>query len=191
MKTIKAILFPPTPIFLIFTPISTALLVLSLMFLKSNSIIAIFSYLIAFYTLTIWCFKLPNIIRYFTKLKNKNKYLKIWQKDANLRVNISLCGTMVQNTAYALLHLGIGIWHHSFWFCSLSGYYLSLAVIRFFLFRHTRKHKPREKISAELRKYRACGVALLIMNLMLSLMIFFMTTRANCTTRLPVNQQWR
>ena len=91
-----------------------------------------------------------------------------------LRVNVSLYGTMIWNVLYALLQLGMGFWHRSFWFVSLAVYYISLAVMRFFLVNHTSRYKAGEKMLSELRKYRACGVIFLVMNLALSLMIFFM-----------------
>ena len=56
----------------------------------------------------------------------------------------------------------------------MAGYYISLAVMRFFLARHTSKHKPGDKIREELVRYRACGIIFLVMNSALSLMIFFM-----------------
>ena len=87
---------------------------------------------------------------------------------------MSLYGTLLCNTAYALLQLGMGFRHHTFWFYSLAGYYTSLAVMRFFLVRHTRRHKPGEKMLEELIRYRACGIVFLVMNLTLALMIFFM-----------------
>jgi hypothetical protein len=46
--------------------------------------------------------------------------------------------------------------------------------MRFFLACHTRKYRPGEKMKAELIKYRACGMIFLLMNLALSLIIFFM-----------------
>ena len=77
-------------------------------------------------------------------------------------------------TAYALLQLGMGFWHHSFWFFSLAGYYISLAVMRFFLVRYTTQNKPSEKMHEELIRYRICGWVFLVMNVALSLMVFFM-----------------
>ena len=68
----------------------------------------------------------------------------------------------------------MGFEHKTFWFYSLAGYYISLAVMRFFLVRHTSKHRHGEKIADELKKYRACGIIFLIMNTALALMIFFM-----------------
>lgn len=170
----KALLFPHIAIMIILVPIATVFLVYSMVFLGSESVIAIISYVLAAYTLTIWCFKIPYLIRSFKKFLDENKYARIWQDDTRLRVNVSLYGTLIYNTAYALLQLGMGFWHHTFWFYSLAGYYISLAVMRFFLVRHTSKHKPGEKMMEELRKYRACGIVFLVMNLALALMIFFM-----------------
>ena len=46
--------------------------------------------------------------------------------------------------------------------------------MRFFLLLHTRKYAPGEKLKTEIIKYRACGIVFLIMNLALTLIIFFM-----------------
>ena len=100
--------------------------------------------------------------------------LKLLRGDDILKMKASLYGTLIFNTAYAALHLGMGLWHRSFWFISLSCYYVSLAVMRFFLLRYTNRHRPGEYVEMELRKFRACGVVFLVMNLALSLMVFFM-----------------
>lgn len=170
----KALLFPHIAIMLILIPIATVFLVYSMVFLGSESIAAIISYVLAFYTLTVWCVKLPYLIKFFKTFKSENKYARLWQDDARLRVNISLYGTLIWNTAYAVFQLGLGFWHHTFWYYSLAGYYISLAVMRFFLVRHTSKHKAGEKMREELIKYRACGIVFLVMNLALTLIIFFM-----------------
>lgn len=170
----RALLFPHIAIMMILVPIAAVFLVYSMVFCGTESAIAIVSYVLAAYTLTVWCFKIPYLIRFFKTFKKENKYARRWQDDAGLRVNVSLYGTLIWNIAYALLQLGMGFWHHTFWFFSLAGYYISLAVMRFFLVRHTGKHKPGERMLDELRKYRACGIVFLIMNLALALIIFFM-----------------
>ena len=170
----KALLFPHIAIMIILLPIATVFLVYSMLFLGTDSIIAIISYVLAFYTLTVWCLKIPYLIKFFRTFKAENKYMRIWKEDTKLRVNLSLYGTLIWNTAYALLQLGMGFWHSTFWFFSLSGYYISLAVMRFFLVRHTSKYDPGEKMLTEFKKYRSCGIIFLVMNLTLTLMIFFM-----------------
>ena len=170
----KALLFPHIAIMIILVPIATVFLVYSLVFLGTESVAAIVSYVLAAYTLTVWCFKIPYLIKFFKTFKDENKYARFWQDNTRLRVNVSLYGTLIYNTVYALLQLGMGLRHKSFWFLSLAGYYIILAVMRFFLVRHTRRHKAGERMIDELVKYRACGIVFLVMNLALALMIFFM-----------------
>lgn len=170
----KALIFPHIAIMIILLPIAAVFLVYSMVFLGVESAAAIISYVLSAYTLMVWCFKAPYLIRCFKTFKDENNYVRIWQDDTRLRMNVSLYGTLMWNTAYALLQLGMGFWHHTFWFYSLAGYYISLAVMRFFLVRHTSKHKPGEKMLEELRRYRACGIIFLVMNLALTLIIFFM-----------------
>ena len=170
----KALLFPHMAIMIILVPISVSLLVCSMVFLGTESVIAYASYVLSAYTLTVWCFKMPYLISFVKTFKNENKYARRWQDDARLRVNVSLYGSLIWNTAYAVFQLWLGFYHHTFWYYSLAGYYISLAVMRFFLVRHTRAHKPGERMRDELIKYRTCGWIFLVMNLALTLIIFFM-----------------
>lgn len=173
-KLVKTLLSPHIAIMIILIPIATVFLVYSMIFIGTKSAPAIISYLLASYTLTVWCMKIPQLIRFLKNFKDRNKYTRLWQDDTNLRINVSLYGTLFWNTAYAVFQLGLGFWHHTFWYYSLAGYYICLAVMRFFLVRHTSKHNPGEKIREELIKYRACGIVFLIMNSSLTLIIFFM-----------------
>lgn len=170
----KALLFPHLAVMISLIPIATAFLVYSMVFVGSESAVAIISYVLAAYTLTVWCFRTPNLIGSFKTFKNENRYARLWREDTRLRVKISLYSALVWNAAYAVFQLGLGLRHHTFWFYSLAGYYLSLAVMRFFLAQHTHKHSPGEQMLKELRKYRACGIVFLVMNLALALIIFFM-----------------
>jgi len=170
----KALLFPHIAIMIILIPIATVLLVGSMVFVGTESVIAYISYVLATYTLTIWCFKIPTLIKFFKTFKNENKYARRWQDDTRLRVNVSLYGSLAWNAFYGLFQLWLGFYHHTFWFYSLGAYYICLGVMRFFLARHTTRYAPGERMQTELKKYRACGIVFLLMNLALALMIFFM-----------------
>jgi len=170
----KALLFPHIAIMIILIPIATVLLVGSMVFVGTESVIAYISYVLAAYTLTVWCFKIPYLIKFFKTFKDENKYARRWQDDTRLRVNVSLYGSLAWNALYGIFQLWLGFYHHTFWFYSLGAYYICLAVMRFFLVRHTRKFAPGEKMQTELVKYRACGIVFLLMNLALALIIFFM-----------------
>ena len=170
----KALLFPHIAIMIILISIATVLLVGSMVFIGTESVIAYISYVLATYTLTIWCFKIPTLIKFFKTFKNENKYARRWQDDTRLRVNVSLYGSFAWNALYGIFQLWLGFYHRTFWFYSLGTYYICLAAMRFFLVRHTRKYAPGERMQTELVKYRACGWIFLIMNLALALIIFFM-----------------
>ena len=173
-KLAKALLFPHIAIMILLVPIATVLLVGSMVFVGTESPIAIVSYVIAAYTLTVWCFKIPYLIKFFKTFKNENKYVRRWQDDTRLRVNMSLYGSLAWNALYGLFQLWLGFYHHTFWFYSLGSYYICLGVMRFFLARHTTRYAPGERMQTELKKYRACGIVFLVMNLALALIIFFM-----------------
>lgn len=173
-KIAKALLFPHIALMIVLLPVSAVFLVYSMVFLGSDSVVSVISYLIASYTLAVWCLKIPRLIRFFKAFKDRNKYAKRWQDDTALRMKVSLYSALIWNTAYALLQMGMGFWHGSFWFFSLAAYYISLAVMRFFLAQHTRRYSLGDEYRGELLRYRRCGVVLLVMNLSISLMTFFM-----------------
>ena len=170
----KALLFPHIAIMILLVPIATVLLVGSMVFIGTESVIAYISYVLAAYTLTVWCFKIPYLIKFFKTFKNENKYARRWQDDTRLRVNVSLYGSLAWNALYGIFQLWLGFYHHTFWFYSLGAYYICLGVMRFFLARHTTRYAPGERMQTELKKYRACGIVFLVMNLALALIIFFM-----------------
>ncbi|MBQ7923630.1 MAG: hypothetical protein IJ325_13815 [Clostridia bacterium] len=170
----KALLFPPYAILFILLPVSAVFLVCSMVFLDMESVTAIISYALAAYTLTVWCMRIPALIRFFRIFKEENKYIQLWKNNTRLRVKVSLYKSLFLNTAYSVFQLCLGFWHRSFWYFSMAAYYISLAVMRFFLLRYTRKYAAGEKMEYELVKYRNCGIAFLIMNMAVSLMIFFM-----------------
>lgn len=170
----KAILFPHIAIMIILLPIATVFLVFSMVYLGTESISAIISYVLAAYTLTVWCFKIPYLIRFFKSIKNENKYVRRWLEDTHMRTNITMYGSLLWNVAYSVMQLGLGFIHSTFWFYSLAGYYLCLGLLRFYLVRHTTKYKPGDEMKMELIHYRTCGWVFLVLNLALTLMIFFM-----------------
>ena len=170
----KALLFPHIVIMLILVPLAATFLIGAMVFIGTESPAAIISYVLAAYTLTVWCCRIPYLIKFLKNFKNKNKYIQKWQGDTRLRVKISLYGSLIWNALYGIFQLWLGFYHHTFWFYSLGAYYICLAVMRFFLALHTRKYEPGENMRNELIKYRACGWVFLVMNLALALIVFFM-----------------
>lgn len=170
----KALLLPHIAILLILLPVATVLLVGSMVFLGSDTVVAYISYVLAAYTLTVWCFRIPDLIRFFKAFKNENKFAKKWLNDTRFRINVSLYASLAWNTLYGIFQLWLGFYHRTFWFAAFGVYYICLAVMRHFLVRHTTRYALGEQMKGELVKYRACGWIFLVMNLALSLIVFFM-----------------
>ena len=170
----KGLLFPHIAIMIALVPFATVFLVGSMVYIGTETVIAYISYVVAAYTLTVWCMRIPVLIKFFKNFKNDNKLARKWFEDARFQVNVSLYGSLAWNVLYGIFQLWLGFYHNTFWFCSLGAYYICLAVMRFFLVSHTRKYAPGEKMRSELIKYRACGIVFLLMNIVLALIIFFM-----------------
>lgn len=172
-KIFKALLYPHFAVLLLLAPVSVALLVYGLVFVGQDSVVAYASYGLSAYTLTVLCLRVPHIIRFVKRFQNDNRLVQRLLNDARLRVKLSLYGSLLWNTAYAIFQLGLGFYHASVWFYAMAAYYLLLAIMRFFLLRHTRTYEPGEQMQRELQRYRATGWALLVMNLALGVILFF------------------
>ena len=72
----KTLLFPHMAVMLVLLPVSAVFLVYSMVFLGTESVTAIISYVLAAYTLTVWCFKIPYLIRFFKTFKDENRYAR-------------------------------------------------------------------------------------------------------------------
>jgi len=171
-------LFPPPAIIILLVPIAACFLICAMVFIGTESIPAYISYALAAYTLTVVSCRIPKIISFIQRFRNENRYALLWKNDAKLRVSISLYGSLFYNTAYAILQLGLGFYHKTIWYYAMFFYYLLLSVMRFFLLRHTRTETPGSNLPAELRKYRFCGIIMLVMNLALSVIIFYIISQA-------------
>lgn len=169
----KALLFPHIAIIILLVPISAALLVCSFLVWGSESPLSYVSYMVAFYTLTVVCVRIPDIIKRVKRLKTENKYVSRLSEDVHLRTNMTLVGSFVWDAVYAVFQLWLGFYHQSTWYFSLAVYYLLLAMMRSLLFVHLRKNNPGEALAAEYKRYRFCGIMLVLMNLALLVIVIY------------------
>ncbi|MBE6132780.1 MAG: hypothetical protein E7180_05280 [Erysipelotrichaceae bacterium] len=172
-KIVNKLLFPHMALVLVLFPVSMALLICSMVFLGTESVLSYVSYMFSFYSLTIVCLRIPQIIEFIKKYKNSNKLLVRYQNDINFRINLSLYLSLVLNVAYSIFQLCLGLYHKSFWFISMSVYYVLLSLMRFYLVNHTKKNKPGEDLLIEYKRYNICGWVMLLMNLTITAIIFF------------------
>ena len=156
-------------------PISAVLLCFAFIPENPNSIVQYTSYFVSAYTLTVWCFRIPDLVRFFKGVKNENRLILRYTGDPALRVRLSLYGTTTFNIAYAALQLGLGIYHHSVWFYSLAAYYALLSLMRFFLLRDMRANKDdmTGHLGSQWKKYRFCGVVLGLTSFALIIVVIY------------------
>lgn len=172
-KVFKKILYPHIIFTIVLFIASIVSLVIALFKTSDTSIIRYFLYGLSFCSLLILSLRIPSIIKYFKRLKYENKYLSRWFTDPNLRINVSLYSSSVWDLVYAIFQLALGIYNKSFWFYTLFGYYFLLSLMRYYLSSHTKKYKPQEMLELEIKKYNLCGWLLLLMNIFVSVMLFF------------------
>lgn len=181
-QKLSRLLFPPMWVLCALTPIAVALLAFSMAGLGTDSPISYLSYALAAYTLTAWCLRTPKLVRSWKRFSRENKHLHRWLSDKQLRGRTSLHMALLANAAFSLFWLGLGIFHASFWFYTMAGYYGLLAFVRLYLRPRTKRQDP----LVTLRAYRTCGITLLCLNLILSLLLFFMIYRGRTFYHHPI-----
>ena len=128
------------------------------------------SYIVSAYALVIsviWFVRGGKIIRDKAK---RHPLTGRYLKDFKYRTRISLYQGMLINLLYITVKLVSGIYYRSWWFVTLAVYYALLAVMRFLLIWRWGEIK----LEAELRRYRLCGIMLLLMNEALAGMVILM-----------------
>lgn len=173
-KILRFIFLPHGIVFFLLIPLSSGLLIYA--FLPgAETKIQYLAYFISACTLIAFCCKLPDFIRLFSRLRNENALILRYRHDTRFRVSSALYASFAFNAMYAFFQMILGIRHKSIWFYSISLYYLLLAVMRFLLLNSLRNRIPGENIIHELKRYRFCGFMLVMMNLSLAVIVFYIT----------------
>lgn len=139
---------------------------------REESAFTYIAYVASAYALIIVTTAIPRISQSVRRmidsspLIGKIRYSPLGEKasDAMFRTKLSLYTGVMINSLYIALNLVSGIRYRSFWFGSLAVYYIMLASMRFLLLRHANKDTIGKDIIKELRRYRLCGIVLLLMN---------------------------
>lgn len=167
-RLLYRLLFPGKLIIFLGVPVSAALLTYTFMIGSENSVIAYISYVLSAYMLTVVCINLVPVMRGAKNLVYKNPYIGRYMKDLPYKLRVSLHLSLVINLLYAGVNAFSGFYYHSVWFGTLSAYYIFLSVMRFLLVRYAHKSGFGENAAAELKRYRACGFILIVMNIALA-----------------------
>ena len=177
----KIIFLPPLPTVLIAVP-SFVFVIIVLAF-NVNNVLAYIAYIASAYALAITATGMPRIARTVRKRVkgsklaqrlDKNPLVQKFLDDVMLRTKFSLYQGFFINILYIGIKLFSGIYYNSLWFFALSFYYILLAVMRFFLLHYVNHQKGEADLYAEFRRYRMCGITLLVINQALAVIVIFM-----------------
>lgn len=93
--------------------------------------------------------------------------------DITYRNHASLLVSFSFNLLYIVMKLSSGIYYRSTWFIAVAVYYILLALMRFMLLRHERIRRNVDYMITEWRRYRFCGIILLILTQALAGIVTF------------------
>lgn len=170
---VRRLLFPHPAALLVMDGVAVAALMYSLGNAAALPLVCYLSYGFSFYALVATVACLPAAVRRGKQRALANRYVAALAGDVHLRTRLSLYGAFAFHGAYAVFQLGLGILHHATWFYVMAAYNLQLALMRLPLARHMRYHVSGEDTRTEWREFRLCGVCLLMMTWVLSVMIVF------------------
>lgn len=176
-QVLTGLLFPHIALVVILAVISAAGLIYSFIGVNVNLIIQITFYVLSAYALTIVSIRCFKVIQKLNRYRKANLYYIKYRSNKKLQIKISLYMSVSINFIYSASHFTMGIFYHSIWFYALSAYYFLLIIMRFFLLRETYKIGILENKKQEYRCYRLCGIALLLMNIILSVVVFYIVWR--------------
>ncbi len=171
-KFLKMICYPHIAIVVVFTAIAIFGLIYSFAFNNPISFLQYCSYVISAYALMIVCFRLSVVVKKIKMFSENNKLLIKYKTDINYRNKISLYTNTSTNILCMLFYLMMGVINQSLWFYSLAVYYILLSIMRFFLLKDIHKDYQ-SNIKQQWYRYRFCGIILVIMNIALAIITFF------------------
>lgn len=135
-------------------------------------IIAYPIYAFSAYAFTLVCIRIAasarNTKQHVNMLMDTFPVIRRYFSDVAFKLHVSLYCSLGLNVFYSLMKLGVGIYYRSLWFGTLAVYYCFLAVMRFLLLHYSGRNTFGEKMLHEWRRYRLCGMILLLMNLALT-----------------------
>lgn len=180
-RILKAAFFlPPLPTVLISLP--SFILVFYCLSMEIDGAIAYISYGLSAYATVITVTGFTRIVRAVRRgIGNIPLVKKLlahplggrYMTDVAFRTKLSLYISFFINLLYIVMKMVSGIYYRSAWFVALSFYYILLAVMRFLLLRHVNRKAVGTDMLSEWRRYRLCGIVLLLMNQALAGIVLF------------------
>lgn len=129
-------------------------------------------YVVAFYTLSVVSIFCATVLpKHYKRAKQRvydNELGNRYMTDAVFRTHVSLYSSLSVNLLYVTVNVLSGFLYGSYWFFTLSVYYVILALMRFILLRYVNRNTIGENLIGEWKRARVCACILTLINLALS-----------------------
>lgn len=169
------LLFPHTLIIFALVNLSIVLLLYAFLGEDCPEAVAYVSYFLSAYTLTIVCARVPRIVKKMKQGLYSNQYTNQLLTKKELRIRISLYGSLVINICFAIFKVIMGVLYQSAWLFAMAGYHIILSGMRFILvYRDLSDRKEQseyEKRLQGLHSYKVCGWLMLLLNSAISVIV--------------------
>lgn len=170
-KMLHRLLFPGKAVVIVSIPVAATLLFYVFAVAGDTAPVAYVSYVFSAWSLTVVCASIVPAIWKSRDAVHQNKYLHRYLTDIPFQTVVSLYGSLGVNLLYAALKFVAGVYYGSVWLITLAVYYVFLAILRFLLLRQVNRNNIGQNLISEWKRYRLCGVFLMLMNVALSGMV--------------------
>ncbi len=173
-KIAKKLFFLPIPVTVLIAIPSFVMVGFALAFQDKTSPLTYVSYLLSSYSLVISITATIRIVKSYKQAVAKSQLYTKYRHDIFARAKISLYCSLIINLGYVIMKLGYGLYINSFWLVAIGLYYGLLAVMRVSLIGTVNKNQLGQNRLSELKKERICGICLVLINSVLSVIVGYM-----------------
>ena len=171
-RLLRKLFFPKLWMTLLSIPVAAVLLIYIFAGGHKEDWIAIPAYIFSAYSLSLVCARVGSLVGHTKEdvqsIIDKVPLAHRYFSDVSFQLHISLYLSLGLNVIYAVMKFTFGLRYHSVWFGTLAVYYFLLAVMRFLLLYHANRKGFGTDRNGELRRYRLCGMILMVMNISLT-----------------------
>ena len=168
----RKLLFPPAWLILLLTACSVAALIAVFVQGWDTSPIAYAVYVLAFYTLAVFCLACwKTFPGYYRRIKGAvygNHYANRYLTDPAFRTHVSLYTSLWINLLYVGANAVSAAVYRTAWFGIFAVYYAIMAIMRFLLLRYVSRNAIGKSRLGELKRARLCAYILMLVNLILT-----------------------
>ena len=163
-RLFRKFLYPGAAVVSVSVPAVAALLAYTFTAAGTEGPVAYVSYVFSAYALVIFCAGMVPAVHNIRSRLSRIALINRFLKDIPFRLNVSLHLSLCVNLLYAGMNAASGLLYRSLWFGTLAVYYIFLTMMRFLLVRYAHKNGFGTDRDGEWRRYRLCGIILVMMN---------------------------